>query len=71
MAELAKALICIGVFIAFIGALLLFLGKAPGIGRLPGDIYIKKENFSFYFPLTASIFLSIILSLIFYFFDRR
>lgn len=39
-------------------------GKIP-LGRLPGDIYIKKENSSFYFPITTSILVSIILSIIF------
>ncbi len=47
------------------------LGKVPGIGKLPGDILVKKENFTFYFPLTTSIVLSLILSLIFYLFNKR
>jgi hypothetical protein len=40
------------------------VGKVPWIGKLPGDIYIKRENFTFYFPLATSIVISIILSLI-------
>jgi uncharacterized protein HemY len=39
-------------------------GKVPFIGRLPGDILIQKRNFTFYFPLTTSILVSIILTLI-------
>ena len=46
-------------------------GKVPWIGRLPGDIYIERGNWSFYFPLPTSILLSIILTLIFSFFGRR
>jgi len=39
-------------------------GKVPWLGRLPGDIYIRKENFTFYFPLATGILLSVIISLI-------
>ncbi|MFC1509141.1 DUF2905 domain-containing protein [Candidatus Omnitrophota bacterium] len=41
------------------------------LGRLPGDVIIERENFQFYFPLTTSILLSIILSGIFLFIGRR
>jgi hypothetical protein len=49
------------------GALLVFAGRLPGlgpIGKLPGDILIKRDNFTFYFPITTSILASIILSLL-------
>ena len=46
-------------------------GKAPWLGRLPGDIYIERENWRFYFPLGTSILLSIVLSLLFWLFSRR
>jgi hypothetical protein len=57
----------IGVLIAAVG-LLMMLGLP--IGRLPGDISVKRDNFSFYFPVTTSIILSIILTLIFSLFRR-
>ncbi|HHD84230.1 MAG TPA: DUF2905 domain-containing protein, partial [Campylobacteraceae bacterium] len=48
-----------------------FSDKIPfNLGRLPGDIAIQKENFSFYFPITTSILLSIVLSMLFYLFDK-
>jgi hypothetical protein len=53
-----------------IGALLLLSGKLPWLGRLPGDIAIKNENFSFYFPFTTCIILSAIASLIFWIFRK-
>ncbi|WP_306344619.1 DUF2905 domain-containing protein [Nitrosophilus labii] len=62
--EFGKVLIFIGIFLIIIGIFISFIGK------LPGDIYIKKENFTFYFPITTSIFLSIFLSLLFYIFSR-
>jgi hypothetical protein len=64
---LGKTLILFGLAIAGIGVLVL-LGVP--IGRLPGDFYVRRDNFSFYFPLTTSIILSIILTLILAFFRR-
>jgi hypothetical protein len=66
-----KLLILFGLALAAVGGLLLFIGKVPYIGKLPGDIYVQRKNFSFYFPLTTSILLSIVLTLLFSFFSRR
>ena len=71
MESFAKLLIVFGVILAAVGGLMLFIGKVPYIGRLPGDIYVQRKNFSFYFPLTTSILLSIVLTLLFSFFSRR
>ena len=71
MAEIGKSIIFIGIMIVIIGVVLLFSDRLPfNLGRLPGDIAIKKENFSFYFPITTSILISIVLSLLFYFFSK-
>jgi len=67
----AKLLIVFGLVLAAVGGILLFVGRVPFIGRLPGDIYIQRRNFSLYFPLTTSILLSIILTLLFSLFGRR
>lgn len=61
---LGKALILTGLIIALFGVFLTISGKIPWLGRLPGDIYIKRQNFTFYFPLATSIIISVILSLI-------
>jgi hypothetical protein len=66
-----KVLILFGFLMILVGGLLLLAGKIPWIGRLPGDIYIQKKNFSFYFPLTTSIIISIILTLLFYLMTRK
>ncbi len=71
MDSLARMLILFGLVLAAIGGLLLFVGKIPFIGKLPGDIYIQRKNFSFYFPLTTSILLSILLTILFSLFRRR
>jgi len=66
MGEMAKIIIVIGVVLVLIGLTILFLQKVPFLGKLPGDILIKKENFTFYFPLSTSIVVSIIVCLILY-----
>lgn len=71
MESFAKLLIVFGVILAAVGGLMLFIGHVPYIGRLPGDIYVQRKNFSFYFPLTTSILLSIVLTLLFSLFSRR
>jgi hypothetical protein len=62
---LGKMLILLGVFLILIGLFLVIGDKIPWIGRLPGDIIIKKEKFSFYFPITTCIIISILLTLVF------
>ena len=64
-----KLLITIGVILVVAGILWPLLSKV-GIGRLPGDIIIRREGFSFYFPITTMIVVSIILTLIFRFFGK-
>ena len=70
MSDLARTLIVFGVILVAVGLALLLVPKIPGLGKLPGDIVIKRENFSFYFPLGTCILISLILSLIFWLFRR-
>ncbi|MDD5662327.1 MAG: DUF2905 domain-containing protein [Candidatus Omnitrophica bacterium] len=71
MQDIARALIIFGAILIAVGIFLFFMQKIPLIGRLPGDIYIQRKNFSFYFPLATCILISIILSLLFYLFSRK
>lgn len=67
MTALGKSLILLGLAIAAVGLFLWFGSSFPlldRLGRLPGDIYVRRGNFSFYFPLATSILISIIASLI-------
>jgi hypothetical protein len=64
---MGKLLLYLGLGIAALGVLMMV---GVPFGRLPGDIQVKRGNFSFYFPLTTSILLSIILTLLFSFFRR-
>lgn len=70
MPELGRALIVLGVVLAILGVLLTFAGKIPWLGHLPGDIYIQRERYSFYFPLTTCVLISIVISLVLYLFRR-
>ncbi len=65
-----KMLMFLGGVIFLVGLLLAFLGKIPYLGQLPGDIVIRKKNFTFYFPLTTIILLNLILILISYLFRK-
>jgi hypothetical protein len=64
MAPVGKGLILLGLMLVVAGVLVWGFGQVPYLGRLPGDIYFRRSNTSFYFPLTTSILLSIIVSLI-------
>ena len=73
MQTIGKFLIIVGICIILIGTFFIVFSrlKIPFLGKLPGDILIKRENFTFYFPLTTSILISVLLSVIVYFFFRR
>lgn len=64
MQELGRLLLIIGVIVTVIGLVLLFADRIPFIGRLPGDIVIKRKNFVFYFPLMTSIIISVVLTVV-------
>lgn len=66
LTALGKMLVLMGVVLVIIGGVIWLAGRFPhiGLGRLPGDILIKRDNFTFYFPLGTSILISIIITLI-------
>ncbi|HHT9136388.1 MAG TPA: DUF2905 domain-containing protein [Candidatus Wunengus sp. YC60] len=66
-----KILIFVGIIMIVVGGIFMFGSKIPFIGRLPGDIAIQKKNFSFYFPITTGIIVSIILSFIMWLLSKR
>ena len=68
---LGKILIVIGLIMAGIGVLLVLGGKIPWLGRLPGDIFYKGEKVTFYFPLATCLIISIVLTVIFMFINRK
>ncbi len=65
MGEIGKLLIVLGIMIVLLGVILTFAEKLPlGLGKLPGDVVIKKDNFTFYFPIATSLILSLVLTLL-------
>jgi hypothetical protein len=59
-----KILVFLGIALVVAGVIWHFVGPFINLGKLPGDIYIEKENYKFYFPLATSILVSIVISLI-------
>jgi len=71
MDALGKMLILFGIVVAVLGGVLVLAGKLPFLGRLPGDIAVRRGNWSFYFPLTTSILISLLVTLLLSLFGRR
>lgn len=71
MQEIGKVIIVFGIILIGLGLLMTFFHKIPFLGKLPGDILIRKENFTFYFPLATSILISVVLTLVFWVFNRK
>ncbi|MDA8174825.1 MAG: DUF2905 domain-containing protein [Nitrospiraceae bacterium] len=71
MQDIGKFLLFTGVIIIVAGLFFLLAGKVHGIGRLPGDILVKRKNFTFYFPLATSILISLALTLIMWLIGKR
>lgn len=70
MAGLGKTLIYLGILLVIVGAVFSLAGKLPWLGHLPGDITIQRQGFTFYFPLATCILISLVISLVLYFFRR-
>lgn len=66
---MSRTLVTIGLLLVAVGLLWPWLGRL-GLGRLPGDIVIQRENFTFYAPITTGILVSIVLSLILWLINR-
>ena len=65
MAPIGKSLVFAGIAIIVVGLALWGFSSVPYVGKLPGDIYLRRGNFSFYFPIATSILISIIATIVF------
>lgn len=70
MPEFGRILILLGIVLVVVGVLITFAGRIPWLGQLPGDIYIQRERYSFYFPLTTGLLISALVSLVLYLLRR-
>jgi len=69
--DLGKALVLLGILLTVVGVLMLLASRVSWIGRLPGDVHVQRDNWSFYFPITTSIVISVVISLLLYLVRRR
>jgi len=69
--DVGKVLIGFGLLIVLLGVVLLVAGRVPWLGRLPGDIYVRRGQWAFYFPLATSLVVSALLTLVFWILNRR
>jgi hypothetical protein len=69
--QFGKLFLIIGLVVAGVGLLMIIGGKIPWIGKLPGDFFFKGEKFTFYFPLTTSVLVSVTLTLILWLINRK
>jgi hypothetical protein len=70
LTDLGKTLILLGIVLGALGALLVAAGRIPWLGRLPGDVVVRREHFMFVFPLASCLVVSAVLSLILYLLRR-
>jgi hypothetical protein len=70
MVGFGKTLIYLGILLVVIGLVVSLMGRIPWLGHLPGDIAIQRGRFNVYFPLTTCILISLVVSLVLYFFRR-
>ena len=70
MNGLGRPLIILGLILVTIGIIISIAPRIPWMGKLPGDIFIKRDTFSFYFPLGTCVLLSVLLSLVLWLFRR-
>ena len=71
MTDMVKMMIAAGVILIVAGLFFHFIGKIPGLGRLPGDILIKKDNFTLFIPITTCLVISLLLSLLFHLWNQK
>jgi len=71
MNDFAKTLILFGLLLVVLGLFLSLFPKLPGLGKIPGDIFIRKGSFSFYFPIGTCILISLILTAVLTFFGKK
>ena len=71
MHDVGKLLIVFGFLIAVVGVIVVLAGRLPWLGQLPGDVYIQRGHWTFYFPLATSIVVSLALTTLFWLIGRR
>ena len=68
---MGRILVVIGAVLLVVGLLVMFADRVPFLGKLPGDVVVRKKNFTFYFPIVTSILVSLVLTLVLSLWSRR
>ena len=71
LSAIGKFIITAGILLVAAGIFIIFAGRIPFLGRLPGDVFIRKANFSFYFPVVTCLVLSVIITILLNLFWQR
>ena len=69
--ELGRILVLIGAVLLVVGLLVMFADRVPFLGKLPGDVVVRKKNFTLYVPIVTSLLLSLVLTLVLALWSRR
>lgn len=69
--QFGKMIVLIGVILIIVGLVVTFFDRIPLLGKLPGDIHVKRDNFQLYIPLATSVLISAVMSLILWLVNRR
>lgn len=70
LVDMGRMLISLGAIMVLVGLGMMLIGKIPGLGKLPGDIFIRGEHRSFYFPIVTCLIISVVLSILLNLFHR-
>ena len=70
LVDIGRMLISLGAIMVLVGLGMMLIGKIPGLGKLPGDIFIRGEHGSFYFPIVTCLIISVVLSILLNLFHR-
>lgn len=71
LSDIGRMLVIFGIVLALVGVVMMFADRIPFLGRLPGDIVVRRKNFTFYFPLLTMIIVSVVLTILLNLFTRK
>lgn len=71
LSDIGRMLVIFGIVLVLVGVVMMFADRIPFLGRLPGDIVVRRKNFTFYFPLVTMIIVSVVLTILLNLFTRK
>jgi hypothetical protein len=71
LSDIGRLLVIFGIVVVVIGVVMMFADRIPFLGRLPGDIVVRRKNFTLYFPLVTMLIISVVLTILLNLFSRK